>query len=447
MRITSYIARALLIGLFATGAHAQQSDPAPDPDTGSTPAQNEPASTILDEGAALRRNPFRHFQTKERQFGLAAQVVQVFDDNLFGSKTDKITDQITRASVLAGMSLASQHTSFVVHYTPEYSMYRRFDSLDFVSHSYDQTLLHDFSRHTHLDWRSNAAYYPSRGGVPSLPGGLGAFGFAMPSIEQLAKDEGFKVLDISSTAGVVHDFNARDTGRLEGSFSLTKYTPESPMSIANTLARQTEISGLNAGWEREINSGRHIGALVTAVYLRYLGPNSHEYHESAEVTFRQRLPKRFAISLGAGPQFNERRGIPATAGYEPAYALDAALTRDFSRSQLALGYRRALQVGLAEGSLTAHDAYIAWHEGIGRRGFLNLSGNYQHSDGLNGARRLESYFATAQAGYRLSPIFILFCNFAHSQQHSVGMGDLAYAKNQYAIGVAYDFSEKLGGTR
>jgi hypothetical protein len=417
-------------------------------DTGTAPGTATSGDSGKFSGVAAKANLFRLFGASEQQFELSTQVVQEFDDNIFAS-SNRTSDLVTRTTLMTGFTAAARHTVFSVHYSPGYSFYRRFDGMNFLAHSFDQEISHQFSKFTSLSWSSNATYSPSRGGAPTLGSSLGSFAFALPSLEALQKGNSFTVVNISSQVGLNHQYSAHNSFAVQVTGGLNKFTPDSHNTINQTLSRKTETGGVNFSWDHSVSDSRSYGFQLTGLYLRNYGPASHEFHEAGELTFSQRLPKQFSLKLGAGPQFSIRSGILGAANGEvqPAYALDAELARNFGRSQFSIGYSRALQIGLANGSLTAHQAFLKAQRNVGRRGFANVSATYQLSDSQNNSRNLETYFVTGQVGYRISPMLILFCNVARTQQHSGGLlgNNLAFDKDQVAFGLVYDLARLLHG--
>ena len=239
-----------------------------------------------------------------------------------------------------------------------------------------------------------------------------------------------------------HRFNGRWSmnGGINGSF--TKFTTSNSIPLFANLANQSFQAGGTMGWDYEFVAGKKVGLQLNDSYAGFLNPSAHQNYQSALVTYSQKLPGRFFLSLGAGPSFSSVQASSLTTGNtELSYGANASLSRVVRGYNVGISFNRGSQLGTVQGALATMTASINASKNLGRRWNTAASFSYSQLRGLVLEQQTESYSTTASLGYALNPDLRLDLRYSYVNQLSPLLLSQTFDRNLYGITLAYTFGQ------
>jgi hypothetical protein len=439
MATLSKMASTLLVMVAAIAAVAQQPLP-----TGIAPAPQDTTATSIDLNTPdlpLRdRDFFQQNLDKPTRFALIGEFSSTFDTNILGASQPGESGWISQISFLASLDKKWGHNDFRADYVPTIDTYFHYDNLNFVAHQYDQEFTHKFSARSDIEWSVGASRYSSRFFTTNDALRFGGLTLTLPDVQSFSGVSQLLVTNGATRLAFNHAASARDNWTLGVLGGASRLVPEGTVTISNPLAQSIQDAGVNFSWRHAVSAYTTFGVTTTAVYARQTGPSTHEISETIQGTFGQTIG-RWKFELAGGPLLRQvPKNSPLLGGN--TWAVDAGATRKIGHSEFRALYSRSLQVGFAGGSVVADDIGGMLKQNLSPRLYLALGGSYERS--VFPSSNLNGFVTKVQTGYRLTRDFNAFASYCHGQQDAGGdLSALSYHRNQYSVGIAYNFSHLL----
>lgn len=371
----------------------------------------------------------------------AFQGTQSFDDNVFLANNFRKSDTVSKLSGRITVAYRGKHTRFESNYLPEFSLYQRYDPLNYVTHNYSQSLVHDFSRRTEFHWKTSVHQAPSRGNLPFTLVNFGGMIFNMYSLDAL--NNGMNVFNADNSIGASYRWSSRLRFNADLNGAVSRFTEKGNPVLPVVSQEMTYSTGVHLGFDYTLKPGRALGVKVNNTYFGFISPNNHQYTHSVEATFSQTLPKRYQLNASVGPGVTRRQGGRAA---ELGVFYEVSLARNLQRSGFAISFRRGNQVGLLQDSVSDYGAAFRLNRNFGRKWITNAGGTYTRAQSTGGAARTELASGTAQIGYRLTRQIIPFMNYGYSHQKAlIASPNIRNVnRNEVSLGFVYNFGVVAG---
>jgi hypothetical protein len=329
-------------------------------------------------------------------------VNETYDDNIFLTDTNKVSDYITMATPSIAMSLLREHTNFQLNYAPSFVWYGDRTDLDTVNHSAGLTFGQDLAQRLRFDLTDT--YLQSRDPLQDIQdvqglrrtrneywtnSGLGSLGYIFGTENKL-------------TVGYGNSYIQNNQIDLDNSIVQNPYADLAYwFDVKNGLDLKYRYT--DAHFWRGDNlpaSGDYTEQNPGVRYIRRFTPNSKAYVEYDYDTFdfASPLQQDFNVhtgTIGLEHSFSPEYTVAANAGYfvqvnettgnqdGPVYS--ASLTRRFARGSITLGGNGGysygnLQVspGLANGLSKYYGAYVNGAYQVLERVNVYAGGSYRH---------------------------------------------------------------------
>lgn len=437
MKITTQFATLVLLTAGFLPCLAQEPMPVLLDKTG---ADTTAPKDVDNSALPLReRALFDRGMEKPSAFTLSGQVLGMYDDDVQGSAANG-GDEMVQFSVFAGFNKAWGNNEFKADYTPTIDRYVKYDQLDFISHDYDQEFIHRISPRSEIDWTARVSRYSSRYLTPTDPTHFGDLTIVVPNLESLSGINQVVVTSASSQIALLHQTSPRDTWTYGVVAGTSRFTPYGTVSPLMPLLQDFTDAGVNFGWRRKFSEKTSFGLSVTGGYVLETNPSTHELDETIQASLSHMIG-RWTFDLSGGPLI---RQVPLNSPTQKGdnYVANVGAMRKMGNSTVNVAYSRSLQMGFVDGSVLADVISGTIRHSVSRRFFVGAGGSYQRSD-YPGAQ-LNGFVATGQVGYHLNRDLIFLANYAHGQQDAAGnLTALGYQRNQYSMGLSYDFTRML----
>lgn len=437
MKYTTKLATLVLFTAGFLPCYAQEPTPVLIDKTGAdatVPTEVDNSALPLRERALFDKG-----MEKPSDFTLSGQVLGMYDDDIRGSAASG-SGEMVQLSLFAGFNKHWGNNEFRADYTPTIDRYVQYNELDFISHDYDQEFVHRISPRSEIDWTARVSRYSSRYLTPTDPTRFGDLTIVVPNLESLSGINQVVVTSAASQIALLHQTSPRDTWNFGLLGGTSRFSPYGATTTITPLVQDFNDGGVTFGWRRKFSEKTSFGLSVTGGYVADSNPVTHELDETIQVSYSQMVGS-WHFDLSGGPLL---RQVPASSPTQQGdnYVAMAAATRKIGQSTVNIVYSRSLQMGFVDGSVLADVISGTLRHSVSRRFFVGAGGNYQHSD-YPGAQ-LNGFVATGEVGYHLNRDTIVLSNYAHGQQEALGnLSALAYNRNQFSVGLSYDFSHIL----
>ncbi len=437
MKYTTQLATMVLLTAGFLPSYAQEPTPVLLDKTG--PDATVPADTDNSALPLRERALFDKGVERPSSFTLSGQVLGMYDDDVRGSAANG-GGEMVQVSLFAGFNKHWGNNEFRADYTPTFDRYVQYSDLDFLSQDYDQELVHNINARSEVDWTARVSRYSSRYLTPMDPTHFGDLTIVVPDLESLSGINQVVVTSAASQLAYLHQTSPRDTWTFGVLGGTTRFSPYGTTTVVGPLVQDFTDGGVNFGWRRKFSEKTSFGLSVTGGYVAESNPGTHELDETIQVSYSQ-MVGRWRFDLSGGPLL---RQVPLSSPYQRGdnYVANVGAMRKIGNSTVNIAYSRALQMGFVDGSVMADTISGTIRHSLTRRFFVGAGGIYEHSS-YPGAL-LNGFVATGQMGYHLNRDLIFVANYAHGQQDAIGnLSALAYQRNQYSMGLSYDFSHIL----
>lgn len=395
-------------------------------------AQSDKQLSMTDSGRP-NWTPFSRFTKGFSSFDAVMQVEASYDDNVLSDDAHPLSDVVARVTLMTGAHRRWRRTSWDIRYVPEFNEYTRNDSLSFISHAFNQNVTHNLSAHTSLSWDANFSRYESRAGAPSVAVDFGTVNLLLPNLQALSGNQRFTVTSASTSLSWDKQFSARDDVGVSVGAGLSRFQQESGAPVAY-IQPNTQSYNVTLNYRRKLAAHTSVGIVGSALYLRQTSPKGHENDQTLGLTLQQELGRGWVFSAGGGPMFRHATsGVIGATGN--SYFGRAELSRNMKRSSFSVGYARSLQLGIANSSFLLDQITGAFFHSFTRRLYTNSALSY--STNPSSTYGTDTFGAGIQLGYRLTPRWIAFTNYARGQQEANGqLSGLTFHRNQFGFGIA-----------
>ena len=437
MKITAQFATLVLLTAGFLPCLAQEPAPVLLDKTG----QDTTVPTDVDNSALPLRERalFDRGMEKPSAFTLSGQALGMYDDDIRGSAAPG-GGEMVQLSLFAGFNHTWGNNEFKADYSPTADRYVQFGELDFISHDYDQEFIHRVSPRSEIDWTARVSRYSSRYLTPTEPEQFGDLTIVVPNLESLSGLNQVIVTSATTQVAFLHQTSPRDTWTYGVMAGTSRFTPYGQMSPLTPLLQDFNDGGVNFGWRRKFSEKASFGLSVTGGYVAETGPSTHELDETIQVSYSQ-MVGHWKFDLSGGPLL---RQVPVNSPTQKGdnYVANVGAMRKIGNSTVNIAYSRSLQMGFVDGSVLADVISGTIRHSVSRRFFVGSGGSYQHSN-YPGAE-LTGFVAMGQLGYHVNRDLIFLANYTHGQQDALGnLGALGYQRNQYSMGLSYDFTRML----
>ncbi len=434
MKITAQFATLVLLTAGFLPCLAQE----PAPVLLDKTSQDTTTSTEVDNSALPLRERALFDRGMERPsaFTLSGQVLGMYDDDIEGSAA-RGGGEMVQMSLFAGFNKHWANNDFKADYSPTFDRYVQDDQLDFLSHDYDQEFEHRLSAKTQLDWTARVSRYSSRYLTPAEPERFGDISIVVPDLESLSGINQVVVTSATSQVAILHDSSPRDTWSYGVMGGTSRFTPYGTVSPVMPLLQDFDDGGVNFGWRHKLSEKTSFGLSVTGGYVAETDPSTHELDETIQMNY-SRMVGQWKFELAGGPLM---RQVPANAPIQKGdnYVANVGASRKIGHSMVNIAYSHSLQLGFVDGSVLADVVSGTIRHSVSRRFFVGSGGSYQHSNYPGAA--LNGFIATGTLGYQINRDLIFLANYTHGQQDAIGdLAALGYHRNQYSMGLTYDFT-------
>ncbi|MGN6591434.1 MAG: hypothetical protein ACTHJX_00890 [Terriglobales bacterium] len=369
---------------------------------------------------------------------LSGQVNQGYSSNVRGALSHPAADATTDLTLQLGRSWVTPHASFSLSYVPEGMHYARYQGLDYIAQSLQQTWQYAAGSHTTLAWTSSFQRFPERGGQAQM----GAASLAsLQSASQAQQADTF--LTSGTTSFSVQrqtSLRANWSAQLTGSWlgfqqdAAVATTPGFSLQSSQTKSLSSQL-----GWNYRLTADRSVGVSANEGEMWFTLPVQHTRYANLEATLSQAWGAT-SLQLGAGPGFNWVVSSAGPAAGQPprSWAADASLRQQIARTQLGLSWNHRVQAGLTPGSISTDQLALQWQQQWGKwQGGASLGNSRMAAIGGSQAAR-NGLFAAAQLAYALTHWSLEASGNYYSQEVATLPGRVgALSRLQASVGVRY----------
>jgi hypothetical protein len=415
--------------MFAQGSSKGSSEKA------SAKLSTEKGAGSLQAAKTIFGEPFKGHWSFSAQTSASAE----YDDNVFSSDTNRQGDIASRFSIRLSAAVQKKKLKFEAHYLPNYVLYRRYSDRNAWTHQFGQELSYRLSARTDLKWGISASRAASSANTPFTIVDFDGEGVPIFRPETLQTDT--IATSISNNFSISHRFSSRNTLTVSSQGAFIDIESINGVPLLSALAQKSFSSGVSAGWDTEIVSGRKLGVEVAENYFGFLNPGSHSHYQFVKARFSQTFSRGFHFSIGAGPSRREDQ-IQSAAGITPNidFAMDASLAKSAQRYSLGVTFHRGSQLGLTQGSLSSNSVSAFATRQIGRR--WNASSGFSYSRSTTTdllQQNTDSWAPNGSISYTFTPNLSGQLNYAYINQN--GQGTLVgFDRNLFTIGLRYSFN-------
>lgn len=380
-------------------------------------------------------------QAPEPGWRLAGEVSQGYSSNVQGALSHPVADATTQVTLQLGHTWTTPHANFTLTYLPEGMHYARYQRLDYIAQSLQQSWQYEASRHTTLEWTSAFQRFPERGGQAQL----GPLSLTNLQSASQAQQSNTFLTSGSSSFGLRQQTSLRASWSAQVSGSWLGFQQDAAVAggagAAGLESSQTRTITTQAGWSYLLTPDRSLGVTAYEGEMWFTLPVQHTRFENMEATLRQSWGAT-SLQVGAGPEFNQvvsSRG--AAAGQPPrSWVADASLTQQIAQTHVGLSWNHRVQAGLAPGSISTDNLGLQWQQQWGRWQGGGSLGNSRMAGVAAGQPARNGLYASAQVGYGLAH-WSLTANCSYfSQEVATLPGRLgALSRLQAALGVRYSW--------
>ena len=371
--------------------------------------------------AQPKRNMFGEAFGGRFNFTADASFQGEYDDNVFSSSVFRADDWTNHFAGLLSAMVQRKHTTFEMHYAPDYRKYNTFSSRDALSQVFSTRLNHAFSARTSMDFNGSV----SDATANSLPrfNIVSQGGDLVPVFYPGALQTNTRVLSSTGSIGLTHRTSARQSwdASINGGTSFYSKAP----GIAYTSGQDSFTAGASLGWNYSSSARQSFGLQGGHSYFAFTSPAQHQNYDYAKLRYQRKFARQWEFKAGAGPSF---RNTGHGADVATSYALDASLVRDWEKLRAGVSYDRGSSLSAVRSALTSSSAsaFVSYH--ASRRWELGGSfGQSVNQQSTNHGLETRSYSASFHGSYSLTRSLSAFTNYSYVQQDS----DLVSLSNQF----------------
>jgi hypothetical protein len=365
-------------------------------------------------------------------------VNQGFSSNVQGALTHPVADATTQLTLQLGRTWVTPHSSFVLDYVPQGLHYARYNSLDYIAQSLQQSWQYAATSHTSLAWTSSFQQFPERGG-PAQMGAPGALGLQSASQAQQA---GTFLTSGTSSFSVQRQSSLRASWSAQFNAAWQGYRQDAPALAPGAAAQessQTKSAGAQLGWSYLLTPSRSVSVSASDSDLWFTLPVQHRRYTSLETSLTQRWGAT-SLQVGGGPAWNAvvSSAVPAAGRDLGSWAGSAGLSQAIGKAELGLTWNHRVQAGLTPASISTDDLALQFQQQWGRwQGSASL-GSTRMASIVAGEPARSGLFASTQMSYALASWSVeANCNY-YSQDLAVASGGLQTLNRiQASLGIRY----------
>jgi len=238
----------------------------------------------------------------------------LFDDNVYGSNTDRVSDEAVSFDAGLGIQRRTERSALSFDYNPFFILYRQVTGYDRANHALGLSFSYRLSSRFFLALQDS--FYYQNGAYPTLteqpilsgpPPPNGPNGIIGPN----------SVRTLSNSSGLYLTFvKSRHTSiALTGGYTQTKYAA----AQQNPNLPLYNITGFSGGLtlQHDVTAHTSLGLLVLHQDTSYqggriLGNQLHDQIESAYLSFASALSPSVKITLFGGPQYIRNIGFASS---------------------------------------------------------------------------------------------------------------------------------------
>jgi len=372
---------------------------------------------------------------------VAADALGMYDTNpVF--QVQPSGDEAQRYSGNVALTYLSKHTFYQAAYTPSFSYYRKFTSLNSTEQNFSQNLWQEVSPRTGIGWQVDVRRYPSWGGS-SFSGS--SFGSLLMELSGLTALNLISEVSTANTGFTLeHKLNRRSRLRADFSGGVSKYVHSNSNQFLGLLTApdsSTWAGQMSLAYGYDLSSHRSLGVAINSSYFVFTAQDYHAVTQSVLLRYSEKLRNGWYYSVAAGPEFREEKlssGAP-----RPALSISFNAAHKTRKSAFRASLERSYQIGQAQGNLTSWDALVSAEHSIGRRCFAGVFGSYQSSEllvstGQLGAGKTQTFAPAVEGGVRLSRHIVWFANYGFSAQKGALTQQQNIYRQQFVSGLSFN---------
>jgi len=378
------------------------------------------------------------------KFSGSGATTETFDDNIFlAGDENRQGDLQSNLQFRGSATFKSRRLRFEADFVPRFSLYNRFDQLNYFSESYIQDAEYRLSARQSLHWTATISHYPARAnGAPSSDN----FGIDTQALQSpQAILQGTTTTQASTGLGFSRSVSARTQFTANANVSYNEVKPDTavPNAIFQTTQRSRSLAG-SLGWSYTLSPGRTIGLQADYSYFLFSQDHHHQNYENAQLRFEQRVRKHFRAYLSGGPAWQES-SVDRTLGRQLlTYTAAGGLSYDKNNDNINLSYTHSQQLATLPTGLNSDLASLLYQRRW-KRFVSSASVGYSRTVSEINSGLGNTYYVSGGSTFNLTGNTGLSLNYSRMQERSsanVALLVPQFERNQYSLGLTYHFNEK-----
>ncbi|MGC1781690.1 MAG: hypothetical protein WA708_04150 [Acidobacteriaceae bacterium] len=439
------LALCLAIGLpalLSSPAMAQAVPPATWPGGNGNPAEQPLPGQVLGSDLTLNQGATAIAAENEsfNKFAVGLQASGGAITNFFGSSTNPQTAGFAQFTGNFGVLLQNERTRYFAFYQPQYNLYPQFTQVNSFAQSAFQTLTHQITERTGIEWDLTGARYLSLNQFLPQTLEIGGIGIIVPTIGQQLLEDSYEITNAATTVHLRSLLSARWTldATVTGGFFLLVPTDE---ATATPNATQRFVtSGGDIQLNYQLSDRDIVGGELTPIYTYGLLPSGHETAETLEGVYQRQLTPTLSARVAAGPLFIQSSSSIYGSLQDTSYAVNAALSRSLRQSQFSLTYSRAFIVSLLSPATAANSVGFTAYVPMGRNWIAIGDATWVHDSGTATYGAGTIYGGEGELAYQLASkvqIFGRYSVLSQSFDQLTGQQSYSFVRNQFGGGIRF----------